>query len=135
MTLVCRRTRSQEIGIVRQGTVNKILTLAIGFLLGFACLSCTTRKSFEHYSLLFEVPLRATAFAIPESRVQVVVLEIDNERHKCFFRLTHRDLGITLEEWVAAREFFQADRWFGTRGLRLAEIRDSRVLLEKFGVR
>jgi hypothetical protein len=113
--------------------MNKCLTLLIVSMLGLACLSC--RKGFEHYSLLFEIPLLTSARSIPESRVQVVLLSIGSEQQKCHFRLTRADAGITLEEWVAVREFFQAEQWFGPRGLRLAEIRDGRVLLERFGSR
>src|SRR4030095_8327063 len=83
-------------------------------LLCVPLVSCQTRRGFQHYSLVFEIPLHAAPRPIPESSVQIELLRIDNEQRMCDFRLTHQTSGSTAQEKVAVRDFYHSGQWFGT---------------------
>jgi hypothetical protein len=95
--------------------------------------SCRNRRSFEHYSTAFQVPLQGTPTRVPDSRMQISVLSIDNEKNVALFRIDHLDTGETIEESVATGAYFRSA--FGSHGLRVNELGRGFASLQRFGAK
>jgi hypothetical protein len=95
--------------------------------------ACRSTQSFQHYSTLFEAPLRGAPKQIPDSRMRVSLVTVDLEQNRAFFRLEHLDTNESTEEWVTTGDFFKSG--FGSRGLRVAALDDKSAKLQRYGVR
>jgi hypothetical protein len=109
----------------------KLILLGLLILVPWGCV----RPSFVHYSIPFVVPSQGMTQKVPDSGIYLTLISIDEPNNKCLFKLTEGKLNETVLEWVTAGEFFHSAWWLGTRGLRLNEIVDHGVRLERFSAK
>jgi hypothetical protein len=108
------------------------LILVVSSIVG-ASVSCRSHRSFQHYSVLFEVRLKGAAKRVPDSDKEVLLVSIDHKLNKGLFRVTDSDSGKATEEWVGFGDFFGSG--FGSRGLRVSALRNDAATLQRFSVK
>ena len=111
------------------------LLLAGVVCIGIVCCSGCARHSFTRYKTMFEIPLQVDARPVPGSDAAVRLLSIDFADQRACLEFTKPLLQDRIQECVTNRSTFECKGWFGTQGLRLAEVRPQSVLLERRGAR
>jgi hypothetical protein len=100
-----------------------------------ACCSCGARRGISHYSTLFPISLQTEPHPVPGSDVAVRLVSVDSAAQQACLEFTKEVSRDRIQECLTNRAVFDCKGWFGTRGLRLAEVREQSVLLERWGAR